>query len=111
MTSRKTAGPRGRCGWTLLECLLVVAIMAMVFAATVPLLHSETAALDSTRPMVAKAQEVRFALAHVASALRQALPPYRRPARQAAAWLALRLRVWGPGREAREFLAAAVGQP
>jgi len=67
-----TRMPRGRPGWTLLECLLVVAIMAMIFVATVPLLHSETAALDSARPMILKAQEARFVLAHVATALRQA---------------------------------------
>jgi len=46
--------------------------MAMVFAAAVPLLHSETMALDTARPMILKAQEARYALAHVAAALRQA---------------------------------------
>ena len=71
-TETPTRTPCGRHGWTLLECLLVVAIMAVVFAATVPLLHSEKAALDTARPMILKAQEARFALAHVATALRQA---------------------------------------
>ena len=46
--------------------------MAMVFVATIPLLHSETAALNVARPMILKAQEARFVLAHVATALRQA---------------------------------------
>jgi len=46
--------------------------MAMVFVATIPLLHTETAALDTARPMILKAQEARFVLAHVATALRQA---------------------------------------
>ena len=46
--------------------------MAMVFVATVPLFHTETAAFDTARPMVLKAQEARFVLAHVATALRQA---------------------------------------
>ena len=55
-----------------MECLLVVAIMAIVFVATIPLLHTETAALDTARPMILKAQEARFVLAHVATALRQA---------------------------------------
>jgi len=50
----------------------VVAIMAMVFAAAVPLLHSETMALDTARPMILKAQEARYALARVAAVLRQA---------------------------------------
>ena len=72
MTSQRTARPRSRRGWTLLECLLVVAIMAMVFAAAVPLLHSETMALDTARPMILKAQEARYALARVSAALRQA---------------------------------------
>jgi len=72
MASQRTARPRSQRGWTLLECLLAVAIMAMVFVATVPLLHSETAALDTARPMILKVQEARFVLAHVATALRQA---------------------------------------
>ena len=69
-TTKRT--PNARPGWTLLECLLVVAIMAIVFAATVPLLHTETAALDAVRPMILNAQEARHALVYVASALRQA---------------------------------------
>ena len=73
MVTATTARTRhGRPGWTLLECLLVVALMAMVFAAAVPLLHSETMALDTARPMILKAQEARYALARVAAALRQA---------------------------------------
>ena len=46
--------------------------MAMVFAAAVPLLHSETMALDTARPMILKAQEARYALARVSAVLRQA---------------------------------------
>ncbi len=72
MTDAPIRRPCGRCGWTLLECLLALAIMATVFAAVVPLLHSETMALNTARPMILKAQEARYALARVTAALRQA---------------------------------------
>ncbi len=72
MTDAPMRRPCGRRGWTLLECLLVLAIMATVFAAVVPLLHSETMMLDTARPMILKAQEARYALARVSAALRQA---------------------------------------
>lgn len=67
-----TRMPSRRAGWTLIECLLALAIMATVFAAVVPMLHSEAAALDTARPRIVKAQEARYALSQVTSALRQA---------------------------------------
>jgi len=67
-----TRTPHRRAGWTLIECLLALAIMATVFAAVVPMLHSEAAALDTARPRIVKAQEARYALSQMTSALRQA---------------------------------------
>ena len=75
MTDRRTirgVPAAGRPGWTLLECLLVVAIMAVLCAAAVPLLHAGRGTFEAVEPRVLMAQEARAALAHAASALRQA---------------------------------------
>ena len=64
--------PRPAAGWTLLECLLVVAIMGMIFASIAPLIHAASASYDAADPRIQMAQEARFALGHLASALRQA---------------------------------------
>ena len=55
-----------------MECILVAAIMAIVFAAIAPLLHSATLSYNATDSRVGLAQEARFALAHAAASLRQA---------------------------------------
>ena len=55
-----------------MECILVAAIMAIIFAAIAPLLHSATLSYNATDSRVGLAQEARFALAHAAASLRQA---------------------------------------
>ena len=63
---------RERSAWTLVECLLAMAIMAVVFAAAVPLLHAGRVTSASAEPRILESQEARGALAHVTAALRQA---------------------------------------
>ncbi len=61
--------PRPRPGWTLLECVMVVALMGMIFALAAPVLHSAAAAYRASQPRVLAVQEGRFVLAHAARAL------------------------------------------
>ncbi len=68
----RSDAPRRRGGWTLLECVLVVAIMGLAFACVAPLLHSAAKTYDAADPRILMVQEARFALAHVATALRTA---------------------------------------
>jgi len=70
-TTRWARAP-GRPGWTLLECVLAVAIMAAIFAAAVPLLHAGRVTFDAAEPRVLVSQEARFALSMVSASLRQA---------------------------------------
>lgn len=68
----RSTGHRERPGWTLLECLLAMAIMAVVFAAAVPLLHAGRVTSASAEPRILESQEARSALSYVTAALRQA---------------------------------------
>lgn len=75
MTRRQTRPARrdsGRPGWTILECVLVVAILGAVCALSAPLIHAGAALFNTAQERVLATQEARFALAHVATALRQA---------------------------------------
>ncbi len=69
---RTTRRARGRSGWTLLECMLTVAIMATIFAASVPLLHTGRSMYDAAEPRILVSQEGRSALSMVTAAIRQA---------------------------------------
>ena len=70
-TSRRGRGP-GRPGWTVLECVLAVAILGLVCAVSAPLIHAGAASFGIAEDRVLLAQEARFALSHMATALRQA---------------------------------------
>lgn len=61
-----------RPGWTLLECVLVAGIMAVLLAAIVPLLHATVASYNAADARTGLVQEGRFGLAHAATVLRQA---------------------------------------
>jgi type II secretory pathway pseudopilin PulG len=61
-----------RHGWTLLECLLVVAILGTLCAVSVPLIHAGAASFNTAQERILATQEARFALAHAATAIRQA---------------------------------------
>jgi prepilin-type N-terminal cleavage/methylation domain-containing protein len=61
-----------RKGWSLLECLLVLAIIGIILIVGSPLIRGGTTAFNTAEDRVQMTQEARFALAHVASALRQA---------------------------------------
>jgi len=70
-TSRRGRGP-GKPGWTVLECVLTVAILGLVCAVSAPLIHAGAASFGMAEDRVLLAQEARFALSHMATALRQA---------------------------------------
>jgi len=75
-SGRPARGPkpcRGRRpGVTLLELVLVVAILGIICAVSAPLIHAGAASFNAAENRVLLTQEARFALAHVATALRQA---------------------------------------
>jgi len=57
---------------TVLECLLALALLAIVLATAVAIAHSGSAVFDATQSRTALTEEVAASLAHVATALRQA---------------------------------------
>ena len=62
----------GRAGWTLLECLLAVAIMAFVFAAAAPLVQKAAACYSAADPRLGLVNEARTALAAFTRDFREA---------------------------------------
>ena len=75
MTERQTTRRRreaGRAGWTLMECLLAVAIMALVFAAAAPLLQKAGACYSAADPRLGLVNEARIALAAFTRDFREA---------------------------------------
>ena len=59
-------------GMTILECLLAMAILAIVLASAVAIAHSASVVFDATQSRTALTEEAAASLAHVATALRQA---------------------------------------
>ncbi|HUX02564.1 MAG: lamin tail domain-containing protein [Phycisphaerae bacterium] len=73
MTTRwKLAKATARPGWTLMECLLAMAIMALVFAAAAPLLQKAGACYSEADPRLSIIHEGRIGLATFTRAFRQA---------------------------------------
>jgi prepilin-type N-terminal cleavage/methylation domain-containing protein len=62
----------GEPGWTLMECLLAVAIMAIVFAAAAPLLLKAGECYSASDPRLAMVNEGRIGLATLARDFREA---------------------------------------
>ena len=66
------AKANGAPGWTLLECLLAVAIMALVFAAAAPLLQKAGACYSAADPRLGLVNEARIGLAAFTRDFREA---------------------------------------